>query len=399
MGNGPTGIAFGHGAVWVVNSLDGTVSRIDPETNAVAADPNRKRTHVRRSRRPRASGSATSSMARWFGSIRGRTEWLEPLPSGTARKGVASQLARRSSASASQARSIVAARSRSGRRSRSARLDRLRGRVRPALVAFPAHDGRRTHRVQPSRGSRRNPARARSRRLAADIRQTAAGPTPSSCDGASATRTGRPVKASDFRRGARALPPDRPPQCRTTTGSSARRLPVRAAQHCDLSRGIVADDAANTVTFHLVKPDPEFLYQLAINFAYAVPAATPPANGTHPLPATGPYMIASYRPNRESEIRSQPVLPRVVEGCPAGRVSRHHRLEIGGSIDDAIDDVVQGKADLLSTLLSGAPGEPARSTQDPPCAPNPHQPVPAGGKPLPQYAPRTVRPVSTCAGH
>ena len=37
VGNGPTGIAFGHGAAWVANSLDGTVSRIDPETNSVTA--------------------------------------------------------------------------------------------------------------------------------------------------------------------------------------------------------------------------------------------------------------------------------------------------------------------------------------------------------------------------
>ena len=35
VGNGPSGIATGAGAVWVVNSLDGTVSRIDPGTNTV----------------------------------------------------------------------------------------------------------------------------------------------------------------------------------------------------------------------------------------------------------------------------------------------------------------------------------------------------------------------------
>ncbi len=37
VGNGPTGIAFGDGSAWVANSLDGTVSRIDPATNSVAA--------------------------------------------------------------------------------------------------------------------------------------------------------------------------------------------------------------------------------------------------------------------------------------------------------------------------------------------------------------------------
>ena len=35
MGNGPTGIAAADGALWVVNALDGTVSRVDPLTDAV----------------------------------------------------------------------------------------------------------------------------------------------------------------------------------------------------------------------------------------------------------------------------------------------------------------------------------------------------------------------------
>ena len=35
VGNGPAGIAFGAGAVWVVNAKDGTVSRIDPATSKV----------------------------------------------------------------------------------------------------------------------------------------------------------------------------------------------------------------------------------------------------------------------------------------------------------------------------------------------------------------------------
>ena len=37
VGSGPTGIDFGAGSLWVANSLDGTISRIDPETNSVTA--------------------------------------------------------------------------------------------------------------------------------------------------------------------------------------------------------------------------------------------------------------------------------------------------------------------------------------------------------------------------
>ena len=57
VGNGPTGIAFGSGSAWVVNSLDGTVSRIDPETNSVTAlDHNGKRPRRGRGRCPRCLG-------------------------------------------------------------------------------------------------------------------------------------------------------------------------------------------------------------------------------------------------------------------------------------------------------------------------------------------------------
>jgi len=37
---------------------------------------------------------------------------------------------------------------------------------------------------------------------------------------------------------------------------------------CDLSNGVVTDDARSTVTFHLTGPDPDFLYKLT-NFVYA----------------------------------------------------------------------------------------------------------------------------------
>lgn len=37
VGDGPVALAVGAGAVWVANSGDGTVSRIDPRTNHVIA--------------------------------------------------------------------------------------------------------------------------------------------------------------------------------------------------------------------------------------------------------------------------------------------------------------------------------------------------------------------------
>ena len=46
---------------------------------------------------------------------------------------------------------------------------------------------------------------------------------------------------------------------------------AKTPKTCDLSKGIVADNAAGTVTFHLTGPDPDFLQKLALPFGYAVP--------------------------------------------------------------------------------------------------------------------------------
>jgi peptide/nickel transport system substrate-binding protein len=107
------------------------------------------------------------------------------------------------------------------------------------------------------------------------------------------------VRASDFRRGLQrqlsfgASPGYYDdilgaPACRPSPGS------------CDLSAGIITNDAAGTVTFRLSQPDPDFLYKLALLFAIpAAPGAPAHRTITGPpfLPGTGPYMISQYRPN------------------------------------------------------------------------------------------------------
>ena len=58
-------------------------------------------------------------------------------------------------------------------------------------------------------------------------------------------------------------------------GSSGPRRAGSTLDKCDLSEGIVTDDASGTITFHLVAPDPEFVYKLTIPFAYPVPPSVP----------------------------------------------------------------------------------------------------------------------------
>ena len=68
---------------------------------------------------------------------------------------------------------------------------------------------------------------------------------------------------------------------------------------------MVTNDATDTVTFHLVAPDPEFLDKLALTYADPVPAGAPDHDvGTHALPGTGPYKVASYTRHQVTLVRN-----------------------------------------------------------------------------------------------
>ena len=75
----------------------------------------------------------------------------------------------------------------------------------------------------------------------------------------------------------------------STSPSATADASVPPASACDLAGGIVVDDSAGTVTFHLKAPDPYFLYNLAQPWAFILPSSTPVARSATPLPATGPY--------------------------------------------------------------------------------------------------------------
>jgi ABC-type transport system substrate-binding protein/class 3 adenylate cyclase len=63
---------------------------------------------------------------------------------------------------------------------------------------------------------------------------------------------------------------------------------------CDLSKGIMTDEDAGTITFHLTASDPDFLYKLALPFTYPVPPSVPDEEQRRAgVPGTGPYMLES----------------------------------------------------------------------------------------------------------
>ena len=76
-------------------------------------------------------------------------------------------------------------------------------------------------------------------------------------------------------------------------------------KHCDLTRGVTTSPGSSTVTFHLSKPDPDFLFQLALPDYDAVPASTP-LHAHLPLPATGPYKISGYQKKGVVELVRNP---------------------------------------------------------------------------------------------
>jgi YVTN family beta-propeller protein len=348
VGNGPTGIAFGDGAAWVANSLDGTVSRVDPGTNSVAAtipagdgptavtvdptgvwvsdefggavlriDPrtNQPGVPIRVGSQPQglstSPGGVLVALDPTAATHRGGTLRVEGTPldsidtaqAYTAASWAVLRMTNDGLVGYDQAGGLAGAQP-----------------VPDLAVSLPhPTDGGRTYEFRLRRGIRYSnglPVRA------SDVRASFERDF----------RIGLPVLYYDDIVGAAKCPKGKP---------------------CDLARGIVTDDAAGTVTFHLTRPDPEFFYKLSLAFADVLPAGTRarPAK-SRPLPATGPYVIASYDPehalrlirNRHFREWSQAAQP---DGYP-----NQIGYRIGATTAAAVDAVIGGTSDVYSSQFS-----------------------------------------------
>lgn len=157
---------------------------------------------------------------------------------------------------------------------------------------------------------------------------------------------GEPVRPGDLRRGLeRVFRLHSDGAFHYAAIDGAGQCVVQAAT-CDLSRGIVADDAASSLTFHLIEPDPDFLYRLALPFAFAVPSGTSDdAADSAPLPASGPYVIETYVPDEELALSRNPAYhdrPDRPDGFPDRIV---WRLGVEDSVQ--ANDILGGRADLM----------------------------------------------------
>ncbi|MER8873150.1 ABC transporter substrate-binding protein [Mesorhizobium sp. M0814] len=123
---------------------------------------------------------------------------------------------------------------------------------------------------------------------------------------------------------------------------------LKTPDGCTLEGGVVGDDGAGTVTFHLAQPDPEFFFKLAVPHASVVPASTPSKDqGTTPIPGTGPYMIESYNPNTRMTLLRNPHFKEwSTEAQPDGFPDEIH-YDFGLTEEAAITAIENGQADWM----------------------------------------------------
>jgi DNA-binding SARP family transcriptional activator/ABC-type transport system substrate-binding protein len=252
VGSGPTGITARDGTVWVANEYSATVTRIDARSGTVAGTD-------------RVAGApaalAPGGDAIWVG--------VRPL---VRRRGGTLRLLHTRPITLDPALHVDLL---------PLQSDRL---TRSGLVAYNHVSGAAGTQLVPD--------------LAVNVPLPTSGGTAYTFRLRSGVRysDGRPLRAGDFRRAIErvlALGSASSPGFRNIVGADA--CEGAGAAGCDLSGGVVTDDAARTVTFRLREPDPEFLTSLTINgLATPVPPGTPFRDmGFEPIPGTGPYKVAS----------------------------------------------------------------------------------------------------------
>jgi YVTN family beta-propeller protein len=308
VGNGPIGVAFGEGAAWVANSTDGTLSRIDAQSDSVTTIP------VGQGPCDVAAGAGRVWVSDEYGNAVAQVDpatlhLVHTTPTNGAPLGLA--LASDRLWVATDGNGAVA--------HRGGILEALASGLNGAMDGDPptidpgsayVTDLWRVL-VMTSDGlvGYRRAGGVAGNELVPDLAVALPAPTDHGLTYTFRIRSGVRysngvlLRASDFRRGLeRAFVVGGGPVVDLALIVGAQRCltpppPAPPPARCDLSHGIIADDAANTVTVHLTKPDPDLLAQLTLPAAYPVPPGTGVKLPTRTVPGTGPYEISSYSPD------------------------------------------------------------------------------------------------------
>src|ERR1700736_2301854 len=122
---------------------------------------------------------------------------------------------------------------------------------------------------------------------------------------------------------------------------------VKTPKTCSLAKGVVADDAANTVTFHLTRGDPEFLDKLGVPFAFILPTGTSNKEVQLPPPGTFPYYFAQYNPTKQIKlVRNKYFHVWSKDAQPAGNPDVID-MRFGLSVEAEVTEVENGQADWM----------------------------------------------------
>jgi ABC-type transport system substrate-binding protein/class 3 adenylate cyclase len=349
-GGGPQAIAAGLGAVWVANSLDGTVDRIDPSTRSteetfpVGEGP---------------TGLALGGGSVWVSNaLEGSVEEINPetgtgesIPLGSETAGIATGngtlwVGVRGAESTHRGGTL-----------RVVSLAKYMDSIDPAIAYFNdswillwlTNDGLLGFkRVAGVGGVTLVP------NLATEIPDPTDGGRTYTFHLRSGIRysSGDPVMPEDFQRAIERLFEVGSDGAHYFRGIRGADRCTRGDGGCDLSSGIVADNGARTVSFHLSSPDPDFLFKLTMPFASAVPFGTPaelPPNT--PLPATGPYMIDRYSVGEELVLVRNPEF-RQWSHRPDGFPDRIV-WDLGARVEPMAADTLRGRTDLMVAPLRG----------------------------------------------
>ena len=362
VGNGPRAIAVGADAVWVANGLDGTVSRIDPASDTVVAT-------VGVGDGP--SAVAVGPDAVWAASeVRGTVTRLDPDTNRVVRT-IDIGSAPAGAAAVGDGLWVTTRGAPSSHRGGVLKLIAIKSFGIASLDPALWNEGESNH-VQGQFLVMTNDGLVGFKQVGgldgSTLVANLATAVPRPTDGGT-TYTFRLRPGIRFSTGQVVTPEDvrwsieRGFKLRSTWHREFLRGVVgaeacsRRPATCRLSRGIVTDPSANTVTFHLTRPDPDFLANLAQPTAFVVPAGTPAKDvGTSPVPATGPYMVQAFVPNRRLTLVRNPGFrewsrdaqpdgyPNTIDWSLSGGRSR-------AGEDAAVDAVLRGQADLYDDRL------------------------------------------------
>ena len=292
VGTDPAGVAVGADAIWVANRADGTVSRIDPRALAVTGLARVGRDPTGIAVAPDdvwVTNAGDGTLSRFDPSNVGE---VESLGLGNPPRGIALS-----------SRGVYVAVGSSGAEHRGGQLEVLTDEldfVDPAVV-YTASSWSALTMTNDGLVGFRKVGGAQGIQLVPDLAIS----LPTITDGGKTYTfqlrpsirysNGRPVRPEDFRRALERVFELGAPGTIFYNGIVGANRCTKG-KPCDLSRGVVVDPVALTVTIRLTAPNGDFLSTLALPWAFAVPKSTPArVQGVGNIPATGPYKFESYR--------------------------------------------------------------------------------------------------------